>query len=330
MHLKEILFLIDEKLLNTIISRFKDPSYSVCITGFKQKQECGKGTLILDLEQSNPNFWKLLSVKDERITELEDLLKQNNIDIPDTITKNENINNIINKKLIIDTELAYSDDKNVVFESKLTGNVDILGLQKEPKKELTGYIQNFFTTITSKDNPVRITPDKIRFHKKNGQIVINTPKDITKINISLYNKNPNDLNNSPRKYIEGEDYTVTHGDNTVIDILNSDLKKNTKPLWFYISYEYKMDIFYGYVELCETPMSSEIKISFNKKFVTLPTVIITDDAKNGKFFSGYNCEFIQDVNTKLYTGVIISLLNLKPKSTYPNVSIAILGGDVVD
>lgn len=66
------------------------------------------------------------------------------------------------------------------------------------------------------------------------------------------------------------------------------------------------------------------------KFITLPTVIITDDTKNGKYFSGYNCEFIQDVNTKLYTGVIISLLNLKPKSTYPNVSIAILGGDVVD
>ena len=117
MHLKEILFLIDEKLLNTIVSRFKDPSYSVCITGFKQKQECGKGTLILDLEQSNPNFWKLLSVKDERITELEDLLKQNNIDIPDTITKNENTNNIVNKKLIIDKGNFSSEENHIVHSS---------------------------------------------------------------------------------------------------------------------------------------------------------------------------------------------------------------------
>ncbi len=321
--------MIDEKLLNSIISRFKDPSYSVYLTGFKQKEECGKSTLILDLEQVSPNFWKLLSVKNERIKELEDLLKANDIDIPTTVINDENVGGVVSKKLIIDTELAYNES-TTLMESKLSGNVDILGLNTLPKTNIVGKIQHFFTTIVSKDVPNRITADTIKFHRKKKQIIITLPQDITQFKIDLYNDNPLEINDRIT-YKNGEDYSITQLDEQVIiDIFNEVLQKNTKELWFEIQYEYKKDNYNGYVELCDTSMASKINISFKKKFKTIPNINITSDIEEGKYFSGYSCEFIKDVNSGMYIGVIIYLENLRKKSSYPNISIAIMGGDAVD
>lgn len=321
--------MIDEKLLNSIVSRFKDPSYSVYLTGFEQKEDCGKGTLILDLEQVNPNFWKLLSVKNERIRELEDLLKTNNIDIPPTVINDEDVNGAVSKRLIIDTELSYNES-TTLFESTLSGNVDILGLSSTPKTNLVGKIQHFFTTITSKDIPNRITADKIKFHRNKKQIIISPPNDINQVVISLYSDNPLEINDR-KQYVDGTDYKVTTGDKEItIDVLDSELQKNIKELWFEITYEYKKDNYTGYVEICDTSMASQINVTFNKKFKTIPNINITNDNEDGKYYSGYTCNFIKDVNTDLYTGVTIYLENLRKKSSYPNISIAIMGGDVVD
>ena len=67
--------MIDERVLNSIISTFNDPSFSVFIKDISQNNECNKDEIIVSLEQVTPNLYKLLQTKEYVIDQLINLLK---------------------------------------------------------------------------------------------------------------------------------------------------------------------------------------------------------------------------------------------------------------
>ena len=297
--------MIDERMLNSIISTFNDPSFSVFIKDFSQNNECNRDEMEISLEQVTPNLYKLLQTKEYIIDELISLLKSRNIPIPnDIIDRNkEHINSIVEKKIIFDSNIAVNDDKT--FRSELNGYVDILGYGQVPIQAVEGKIKYRLIEITQKGNPVYIPID--RFKVRDDVLYVTVPTNLKDFIVK----------------IDGEQKQYTKSEDNVLTIPYPNIHKNTHT--FSIEYITKQDITNQNIEVIVTSIAKEIEIEFTTPHTKLPSIILTVDKKDIGLYSTYTTEFIKDTETKKYTGVKIAFTGLRRKASYPKINICILG-----
>lgn len=296
--------MIDERMLKSIISNFNDPSFSVFITNFTQDNECNKDTMIIDLEQVTPNLYKVVQTKEYIIDQLIELLKDNDIDIPEDILdrNKEHINSVVDKKLIFDSNIALNHDKT--FRSEINGYVDILGYGKAPTQSILGTIKNRLLEITKKDHPIYIPLD--RFKVRDNVLYITVPNNIEDIAIKIDGRNKN--------------YTK---EENLITVPCENIHKGEHV--FRIDYLLNHDITNQNIEVLITPLEKEIEIEFTEPHSYIPAVVLTVDKKDLNLYSDYYTEFIKDEETGKYTGLKLMFKNLRRKSSYPEINICILG-----
>lgn len=296
--------MIDQRVLNSLISTFDDPSFSVFIKDFQQNNECNKDEIIISLEQVTPNLFKLLQTKEFIIDELIDLLTINNITIPNTIIErnNQHINNVVEKQLIFDSSIAINDDKSV--KSEINGYVDILGYGDIYNYIVEGTIKNGIVNVLYPGRPVYIPIDRIKVRKNELKITI--PDNIKDIVVKI------------------DDTVITHTiSENVISVPFNNLNQGNHT--FNISYAIKPDITNQNIEVIVTPIAKTIEIEFQKPHTNIPAIILTVDQKDTNLYSKYITDFVIDEETGKYTGVNLEFKSLRRKASYPNVNICILG-----
>ena len=75
--------MIDEKMLKSLESKIEEPSYSVIISELKQRDFCNKNEIDVCVQQFSPNLEQIIQNNENVIETLKDLLKENDIEIPD-------------------------------------------------------------------------------------------------------------------------------------------------------------------------------------------------------------------------------------------------------
>lgn len=296
--------MIDERVLNSIISTFNDPSFSVFIKDISQNNECNKDEIIVSLEQVTPNLYKLLQTKEYVIDQLINLLKTNSISIPSSITNRnkEHINTIVEKKMILDSNLAINDDKTM--RSEINGYVDILGYGQVPIQKVTGKIRSRLVEIKEKGIPVYIPID--RFKVRDNVLYITIPNDIKDVVVKIDKQNKQYTRNG-----------------NVLTVPSNGIHQGNHT--FSVEYVIKNDITTQNIEVIVTPIAKEVEIDFTEPHKEIPAIILTVDKKDMNLYTSYTTEFIYDKDIKKYTGVKIAFKNLRRKASYPKVNICILG-----
>lgn len=296
--------MIDERILNSLVSTFNDPSFSVFINGFHQNNECNKDEIIISVEQVTPNLFKLLQTKEYIIDELINLLKTKSIAVPADITNRnkEHINTIVEKKIILDSNIDVSPNKTI--KSKIDGYVDILGYGNTPKYEVEGTIKNGILKLTFRGYPIYLPID--RFKVRKDKLYITVPNNIRNTTVTIDNV-----------------VRSTTKTNNVITVNCSGIHQGTHKL--NIKYDIHEDITNQNIEVVVAPIAKKIEIGFNTPHIKIPAVILTVDQKDTNLYSTYETEFVIDEETNKYTGVNINFKNLRRKASYPNVNICILG-----
>lgn len=297
--------MIDERVLKSIISTFDDPSFSVFITDISENNECNKDEIIISLEQVTPNLYKLLQTKEYIIDELINLLKTKNITIPNSILNRnkEHIGNIVNKTIVMDSNLAIGEDKNV--KSEINGYVDIIGYGETPSQEVQGKIQNGIVEITAKGRPVYLPID--RFKVRANYLYVQLPTNLKDFIVKIDNNVVN--------------HQITDDNILKVQKTNIHLGSHT----FNIQYIIDSDITNQNIEAIVTPISKKIEIEFNTPHQNIPSIILTVDKKDTNLYSTYTTSFDYDEENQQYTGVTLEFKNLRRKASYPNINICILG-----
>lgn len=213
--------MIDPKILKILQSNSLNPGYSVVIDKFYQPESCNKDELQMKVLQVNPNLFTIINKKDAIISQLKELLTENNIAIPDT--NDLSINNIVAKTLAIDSILNY-DQTEKLFTSGLSGRIVEESNQPLPGQTVQGKIKNKRITFTTKDYPVLLDYHKIIV--KNDQIVINLPNNIETIDVKISHANlVATYNNTNRAIITFPDFHFNTIEDRKITINISDIKE---------------------------------------------------------------------------------------------------------
>lgn len=322
--------MIDNKILKSLTSTFNDPSFSLLVKGFKQNNECNKDELKIILEQTNPNLYKLLEIKDYAIDELLELLQKNGI-TPESSTlarARQHINSIVEKELILDSNINIQENKSL--SSEINGYISIKGYGSTPQTTVIGEIKSRIVNITTKDYPTKVHVDKIRI--RNNVFILNIPNNVDDIVIKI-----ND---------EVQDYVI-EDKNLYVFYENIHQGNHT----FQITYNNTSDLSEKTIEVFILPIDKKIDLDFENSYPFLPSVFLTVDARDTNLYKNYNTIFksnykcnscghiienVTEVNkcplcestliTKLdYTGVILNFNSLKRRASYPDINIAVLG-----
>lgn len=296
--------MIDDRILQSLISTFDDPSFSVLINKFSQNNECNKDEIIISLEQVTPNLYKLLQTKEYIIDELMNLLKTNNITIPNAIKNRnkEHINNVVEKKIILNSGINVNENKEI--KSEINGYVDILSYGEIVSQQIVGTIKSRIVQLTAKGYPVYIPIDRIKV--RTHTLLITVPNNLRDFIIKI--------DNQVKEYTQdGNLITVNHN--------NIHTGNHT----FNIQYLIDQDITNQNIEAIVTPIASTIDIEFNEPHDQIPSIILTVDKKDTNLYSTYTTDFVIDEETHQYTGVTLTFKNLRRKASYPDINICILG-----
>ena len=176
--------MINSNILDSLKSNLQDPSYSMIITDFIQTEHCNKDELQIVIDQINPNLFDIIANQNNIINIYQDIITENNIDLPD-LDRLES-NTVTSKTLKIESIIDYETTSSM-FISRLTGQVINESEKQAPSTTITGDIYYNKIHITKPDSPQYLNFSKFNIKKKS--IAINIPEIIQDIIVKLNHEN---------------------------------------------------------------------------------------------------------------------------------------------